>query len=274
MSDREVFGTSDPESPVTRAELERALRHINLGYLELRNAMLEVGARVISLTDELTRRLDGVEPLPAPAGTAAAAATTTIELAANEGMPNALLNMRATDEGQGTRVALDLGDVDKYTVESPSPPCDELIPICKARCCRMSFSLSTQDLDEGVVRFDYGQPYLIKQRQSDGYCVHSGPITRSCGVHAQRPRVCRTFDCRDDARIWADYEKRIPASTVEAMFEGATRSHPELVAVSDLLHLVHLRQRVIETEKISIASTYSDEKPAAGPEPRPRKPLV
>ena len=274
MSDREVFGTSDPESPVTRAELERALRHLNLGYLELRNAMLEVGARVISLTDELTRRLDGVEPLPASAGTPAAETTATIELAANEGMPNALLNMRAADESQGTRVALDLGDVDKYTVESPSPPCEELIPICKARCCRLSFSLSTQDLDEGVVRFDYGQPYLIKQRQSDGYCVHSDPTTRACGVHAQRPRVCRTFDCRDDDRIWADYEKRIPASTVEGMFNGASRGNPELVPATNLLELVKRRQKVIETEKVSIASTFSDEKPATGPPPRPRKPLV
>ena len=87
----------------------------------------------------------------------------------------------------------------------------ELLPICQARCCKLSFPLSTQDLDEGVIRWDYGEPYLIRQRASDGYCVHNG--AGSCTVHAQRPMICRTYTCKDDKRIWADFDARILAES-------------------------------------------------------------
>ncbi len=273
MSDREVFGTSDPDSPVTRAELERALRNINLGYLELRDAMLEIGARLIALTDELTRRIDGVEPLPAEPGTAAPAATTTIELGAHANVPNALSNMRAADVGQRNRVSMDLDPIDKYAIESPQVPCEELMPICQARCCRMSFGISTQDLDEGVIQFDYGQPYMIRQRQSDGYCVHNDPTTHGCTVHGQRPRVCRKYDCRDDDRVWADFEKRIPASTVAAMFQRP-EPEPREIPLTEMLGRVQAHQAAVAREKTAIAEGFHDEVAAVGPPPKPRKPVV
>ena len=72
------------------------------------------------------------------------------------------------------------------------------------------FYLSKQDLDEGVVRWDYGNPYWIKQGP-DGHCTHSDPVTRLCTIHEHRPFICRKFDCRDDKRIWLDFEKKIPA---------------------------------------------------------------
>jgi Fe-S-cluster containining protein len=72
-------------------------------------------------------------------------------------------------------------------------------------------TLSTQDLDEGVIRWDYGRPYRIRKRASDGSCVHDDPASHGCTVHAQRPRICRTYDCRDDPRIWADFDNRILA---------------------------------------------------------------
>src|SRR5215467_4814865 len=97
-------------------------------------------------------------------------------------------------------------------------PCAELIPLCQARCCTLSFALSTEDLDEGVIRWDYGQPYLIRQRSSDGYCVHNAPGSHACTVHAFRPRVCRGYDCRKDTRVWIDYEQRIPAPMIEGVY--------------------------------------------------------
>ncbi len=100
---------------------------------------------------------------------------------------------------------------DKYSLTGlPDIDCAALIPLCKARCCTMAFPLSYQDLDEGKVEWDYALPYLIRQG-ADRYCVHSHPETRGCTVYEQRPATCRTYDCRNDKRIWLDFEGRIPA---------------------------------------------------------------
>ncbi len=103
---------------------------------------------------------------------------------------------------------------DKYTAAGGVDiDCASRMPLCQARCCTFAFTLTKQDLDEGVVRWDYGNPYWIKQRP-DGYCTHCDPETQHCTIHAQRPFVCRKFDCRDDKRIWLDFDARIPAPAV------------------------------------------------------------
>jgi hypothetical protein len=88
--------------------------------------------------------------------------------------------------------------------------CLERLPICKARCCTLNFCLTEEDLDEGVARWDYGQPYWIRKR-ADGYCVHCDPETFRCRIFAHRPFVCRTYDCRQDPRIWSDFENGLLA---------------------------------------------------------------
>lgn len=99
--------------------------------------------------------------------------------------------------------------VDKYALgDLPQIDCASIIPICKARCCTLSVYCSAQDLDERVVRWDYARPYRIRKRE-DGYCAHSEPDSRRCGIYEQRPAICRTYDCRQDRRIWADFDKRI-----------------------------------------------------------------
>lgn len=105
-----------------------------------------------------------------------------------------------------------LSDVpDKYALAGlPEIDCDARLPLCRARCCTFVFPLSAQDLDERVVRWDYARPYQIGRR-SDGYCVHNRPGTCECTVYANRPAICRTYDCSRDPRIWADFDKRIPA---------------------------------------------------------------
>jgi Fe-S-cluster containining protein len=101
--------------------------------------------------------------------------------------------------------------VDKYAMDKlPEIDCEARLPLCHARCCTLVFPLSAQDLDERVVRWDYGRPYQIARRD-DGYCVHNEPGTCHCAVYAQRPAICRGYDCRRDPRIWVDFEQRIPA---------------------------------------------------------------
>jgi Fe-S-cluster containining protein len=219
---------------------------------------------VIALTDELTRRLDGVEPMPAPPGTPAPPPTATVEAATDAAIEPTLAAIRARDAQIKGRVSLDLGGP-KYHTESPPVPCAELIPLCQARCCTLSFALSSEDLDEGVIRWDYGQPYLIRQRASDGYCVHNDPDHRGCTVHAHRPRVCRAYDCRSDARVWIDYERRIPAPLTGGQADAAARRSPS--PGLDLVERVRARAAAIARETLAINQSFAEAAPRKGPRP-------
>jgi Fe-S-cluster containining protein len=86
--------------------------------------------------------------------------------------------------------------------------CENRLHLCKGSCCRLSFALSTQDLNEGVVRWNYTEPYVIAKKE-DGYCHHCDE-NKQCTIYNQRPIICRTYDCRNDARIWEDFENKIP----------------------------------------------------------------
>jgi Fe-S-cluster containining protein len=110
---------------------------------------------------------------------------------------------------------------DKYADgQTAEIDCASLVHLCNARCCTFKFYLTKQDLDEGIARWDYGNPYWIKQG-SDGFCVHSDRSTRACTIHAQRPHVCRAYDCRKDKRVWIDFEQRIPAPMPETSGDAA-----------------------------------------------------
>jgi len=124
---------------------------------------------------------------------------------------------RSQQEERDARTVLPLlGEpVDKYAVTTPDIPCSENLPLCRAACCRMVFYLTRQDLDEGAVRWEYAQPYRI--RQTEGTCVHFDRSCPGCSIYAQRPAVCRSYDCRTDKRVWEDYDKRIPAAAVQAL---------------------------------------------------------
>lgn len=104
---------------------------------------------------------------------------------------------------------------DKYAMEGlPEIDCEARIPLCGARCCTLHFALAAQDLDERVVRWDYAHPYRIAQRE-DGYCVHNDPDNHACMIYPQRPGFCRGYDCREDKRIWLDFDKRIPTPVAD-----------------------------------------------------------
>lgn len=113
-----------------------------------------------------------------------------------------------------------------------------------------------------MVRWDYGQPYLIRQRASDGYCVHNDPQSHGCTVHAHRPRVCRGYDCRQDKRIWIDYEQRIPAPAVHGKYDDKGQG-----STFDLLERAKARAAAIKLESFAISRSYADRAPHKGPKP-------
>lgn len=100
-------------------------------------------------------------------------------------------------------------ETDKYQVEPVAIDCLTRIPLCHGACCRLDFKLSRQDVGEGVVQWDFSRPYHIRHGE-DGWCSHCDSGTKTCGVRDHRPLVCRQYDCRQDARIWVDFEKYIP----------------------------------------------------------------
>lgn len=98
---------------------------------------------------------------------------------------------------------------DKYSFEGEAKiDCENRIEFCHAACCRLRFALSKQDVYEGVIKWDLGRPYLIAQ-DKDGYCTHFERGTCRCTVREHRPVPCRGYDCRNDKRIWADFENKI-----------------------------------------------------------------
>jgi hypothetical protein len=100
--------------------------------------------------------------------------------------------------------------IDKYAFDGgPEIDCENRIRLCKAACCRLSVFLTRADVAEGVLRWEMADPYVLA-RARDGYCVHMNMGACQCTVYEQRPLTCRTYDCRQDKRIWLDFEARIP----------------------------------------------------------------
>lgn len=114
-------------------------------------------------------------------------------------------------ERAGLTVQLATEVTDKYAMGSAAVEidCAARLPLCRAACCRLRFPLSEQDIDEGVVNWTLAEPYLNRQR-ADGYCVHCDEHNKACQVYRARPAVCRGYDCRNDSRIWVDFEQRVP----------------------------------------------------------------
>lgn len=241
MSDeRKTYGTADHDAPVPRRDFERGLRHLHLSDAEIYDLIIRLSAHVVALTQKLGVTLD--EEIPA---------TLQRIQKANADSSQFLLDNRLES---------------KYELEGRSPPCDELLHLCGARCCQMTFALSIQDLDEGVVRWDYGQPYKIRQRASDGFCVHNDPASHGCTVHAQRPGVCRTYDCRNDRRVWLDYEKRIPTPPGH-VFDADVETPP-----IDLVGRIRERELGEMMARSAITMAFPDEEPNVGPPVQARKP--
>jgi Fe-S-cluster containining protein len=102
-------------------------------------------------------------------------------------------------------------EYDKYTFEHEAIiDCQSRLEVCKAICCKIPFALSRQDVEEGIIRWDFSRPYLIAH-DGDGYCIHLDRETYQCNVYEHRPVPCRGFDCQKNEKwaVWQDYEKKI-----------------------------------------------------------------
>jgi Fe-S-cluster containining protein len=99
-------------------------------------------------------------------------------------------------------VAMQEFGVSKYEFKGGTEiDCESRLPLCKAACCRLPFALSKQDVKEGIIEWDLGQPYM-NARGADGYCSHLDRCSGGCGSYDHRPIPCRGYDCREDKRIW------------------------------------------------------------------------
>ena len=177
--------------PVDRDDLDDGLRFLHVFGMQNKLEGTDTAARVLALTEELAAR----------------------GLISLRGLEERMERIRAEEIARtAEKTVVKVGPaLDKYAAtDLPQIDCAARLPLCKGRCCRLSFPLTFQDLDEGLIRYDYLKPYIIRQG-ADGYCVHSSPDTRTCTVYHARPGVCRTYDCRKDTRVWKDFDNRIPA---------------------------------------------------------------
>jgi Fe-S-cluster containining protein len=201
MTDRSSSPAGSPEAsplvqirprPAAPEDVERGLRFNHMVEHETRKRVAEISASLYAMVETLVAR--GTLPLD-----------------------EYEKRRQATFEREQARLRSEPGPAisqipDKYGLGPlPQIDCEARVHLCKARCCSLVFPLSVQDLEERVVRWDYGRPYQIARRP-DGYCVHNKAGTCQCEVYEQRPGICRTYDCRNDKRIWTDFDKRIPAA--------------------------------------------------------------
>jgi hypothetical protein len=114
---------------------------------------------------------------------------------------------RFSDRGMG--VVYQKPEADKYAFTGGvAIDCENRVHLCHAACCKLPFALSRQDVEEGIVRWEFSTPYLIAHGK-DGYCQHLDREKKCCSIYAHRPLPCRSYDCRNDRRIWLDFENGV-----------------------------------------------------------------
>ncbi len=125
------------------------------------------------------------------------------ELAASIRQAEAELRARGELNGAGAvlRVDAEAGEARA----AARVDCRARLHVCHAVCCRLDFALSVEEVEAGRLKFDLGRPYFVR-RAADGRCAHLDADTCGCSVYAERPQVCRHYDCTHDARIWSDFD--------------------------------------------------------------------
>ena len=128
---------------------------------------------------------------------------------------------------------------DKYQEPNADVDCEARMPVCKGACCGCRVPLAKQDVVEGALKWDLANPYYLRQT-ADGRCVHQSTTTGFCTVYDRRPLACRSYTCRNDPRIWKDFENRIPNEKgIETLLHGRAQRpitlHLHKTAVPDPL---------------------------------------
>jgi hypothetical protein len=110
---------------------------------------------------------------------------------------------------KGMAVALQEFATSKYAFEEGAEiDCENRLHLCHAACCKLPLALSREDVQQGVVRWELDQPYMLAHAAT-GYCVHMDGNTCGCTIYEHRPIPCRGYDCRKDKRIWLDFENQV-----------------------------------------------------------------
>lgn len=134
----------------------------------------------------------------------------------NEHKKQAANNLLEKFSERGMGVVYQKPEYDKYKFEGETRiDCENRLHLCHAACCKLRFALSKQDVEEGIVHWDFAAPYLIA-RKPGGYCQHVDGEKKCCTIHAHRPVTCRAFDCRKDKRIWLDFENKVVNPQIDA----------------------------------------------------------
>lgn len=119
---------------------------------------------------------------------------------------------------EGMGVTLMEMEEDKYGYpETSEVDCAARYHICKAVCCRQQFALSRQDVEEGILRWELGAPYMAR-KEADGNCPHLDRETCLCTVHENRSIPCRVYSCRDDKNIWLDFDNMVPVPNLDGAY--------------------------------------------------------
>jgi hypothetical protein len=127
----------------------------------------------------------------------------------------AALRLKDKFAERGMGVVYQRPEQDKYGfAQGATMDCGNCVQLCKAVCCKLPFALSKQDVEEGIVRWDFSAPYVIAQAPN-GYCQHLDQDQQCCSVYAHRPVPCRGYDCRNDKRIWLDFDNRVINPRIE-----------------------------------------------------------
>ena len=84
-------------------------------------------------------------------------------------------------------------------VNAGEPPCER----CRALCCRgfATIPLRPDDYAEDATLVEAGfaerRGGLWALPRTAGRCAYLDDATQRCLIHADRPRACREYDCRD-----------------------------------------------------------------------------
>jgi Fe-S-cluster containining protein len=94
-------------------------------------------------------------------------------------------------------------------------------------CCKFPYVLSRQDVEEGIIHWEFGRPYLIAHN-GDEYCVHLDCKTYQCTAYDHRPVPCRGFDCKNSEKwkVWLDYEQKLINSELKEKEFNLKSWHP------------------------------------------------
>ena len=136
---------------------------------------------------------------------------SSLSSCADDSAHEQLFSSRMLEDKRSTSAERGVSSRDKYTLpRQVRIDCENRRHLCRAACCALTFTLSRQDIEEGIIRWDTDTPYRIA-RDSKGYCRHIDKETLQCRAYEHRPIPCREYDCRDKLWIWLDFDHYIPS---------------------------------------------------------------